>query len=917
MADEGSLEGEVASHTWPSDKVPAATGDPFAADGELEASRARYARRLADQGGLPRLDQLTQVAARLLGSASAQVSLISDVQTVVSGVGAASGSVGRDTASDDSLCTVTVRHGAPLRIEDAAGDARVAQLPPVTSGVVSSYLGLPLVASGHVVGALCVFSAQPRAWSDDDVDLLGLLVEQVVAELEFAALQSEYEDERLVWRLAVDAGGVGAFDWDLATGQLRWDKRLLELFGLDRRTFGGTIEAFSEAVHPDDRERVDDALAAAIETCGEYVAEYRVVLPDGRIRWIGARGHALAGPDGTAVRVLGAASDTTATQDQEARVARVLESMPTAFYHLDRDWRFTYANSRALKLLGALQENLVGAVVWDLFPAAVGSDFETYYRGAVESGKPASFESYYPPPLDRWYEIRAWPTPDGLSVYFIEVTERRATQEALAAANRRAALLAEVTQTLAGTLDPEEAGSQIARLMVPELADWCIVTLVDGPDLASQASGAPRRGSDWRRGLRDVGWWHADPDLRPVVEKYRQVHLAALSNTSFVARALTTNELVVVDHDAAAAVSAVLEPGEARDACRALDPKSVVVMPLRGRDRTVGLLTVFRGKDRTSFTDDDLSVLEEASDRAGVALDNARLYGTQRVLAEQLQRSMMTAPPEPDHVEIAVRYVAAAEAAQVGGDWYDAFLQPDGATVVVIGDVVGHDTAAAAAMGQLRSILRGIAMATQAPPAQLLSQVDAAVAGLALDTTATVVVARLEQTVTEREHGLTRLRWSNAGHPPPLVITPERHDPGPHADDEHDMPGAVGSTGRAEVLWGEPNLLLGLDPDVERDETVLTLARGATVLLYTDGLVERRGQPLDVGVQKLAGVFTGLAHDDLPLEELCDVLLARMLPDQPDDDVALVAVRLHPEDRHRPSEAGPERVPPDAPAPPS
>src|SRR3712207_594986 len=98
--------------------------------------------------------------------------------------------------------------------------------------------------------------------------------------------------------------------------------------------------------------------------------------------------------------------------------------------------------------------------------------------------------------------------------------------------------------------------------------------------------------------------------------------------------------------------------------------------------------------------------------RAGLVLDNARLYRQQRDLAEGLQRSLLTAPPEPDHSQVVVRYVPAAEAAQVGGDWYDAFLQPDGATVVVIGDVVGHDTRAAAAMSQVRTLLRGIAVAT-------------------------------------------------------------------------------------------------------------------------------------------------------------------------------------------------------------
>jgi PAS domain S-box-containing protein len=884
-------------------------GGPFVEDGELEASRARYAGRLARVERAPGLDRLADVAARLLGAGSAQVSLISDVQTVVAGVGAAADSVGGESPTEDSLCTVTVRAGVPLRVDEAPTDERVASLPPVTSGAVGAYLGVPLRSAGHVIGALCVFDPAPRSWSDDDVARLALLAEPVVAELEFAALGADYEDDKLVWRLAVDAGGVGAFDWDLVTGELRWDERLLELFGLDRHSFGGTIEAFNAAVHPDDRDRVAHALQTAIATCGDYVAEYRVVLPGGDVRWIGARGRALAGPEGTAVRVLGAASDTTAVQDQEERVARVLESMPTAFYHLDHDWRFTYANGEAQRLLGADRVDIIGGVVWELFPATLGSDFETYYRGAVDSGEPVTFEAYYPPPLDGWYEIRAWPTTDGLSVYFVEVSERRRTRLALDDATRRAALLAEITRAMTDTLDADEACSRLAELIAPEVGDWCVVTLVEGPGPGTPplGAGAPRS-PYWRRGLRDAGWWHGDPAARTTVERYSRLRLDALTEEAFLARALRTGRAVVVADSATQAIAGMLAPGEARDLLALLDPGSAVVVPLPGRDRTVGLLTVFRDRWRPTFAADEVAMIEEAGARAGLALDNARLYNDQRDLAEQLQRSMMTAPPEPDHLHLAVRYVPAAEAAQVGGDWYDAFLQPDGATVIVIGDVVGHDTAAAAAMGQLRSILRGIAVTTNASPSELLRQVDRAMAWLQIETTATVVVARLEQTPEEREQGLTRLRWSNAGHPPPLVIA--HRDPDGHVVVTGQDTVVRADAHEATVLWGAtPNLLLGLNPDTVRDETVLTLPRGTTVLLYTDGLVERRRQLLDTGVGRLADVFADLIDRGVPLEDLCDELLARMLPDRPDDDVALVAVRLHREDRPRPAEAGPRRVP--------
>jgi serine/threonine protein phosphatase PrpC len=158
---------------------------------------------------------------------------------------------------------------------------------------------------------------------------------------------------------------------------------------------------------------------------------------------------------------------------------------------------------------------------------------------------------------------------------------------------------------------------------------------------------------------------------------------------------------------------------------------------------------------------------------------------------------------------------------------------------------------------------------------------------LQIDTLATAAVARFEQTADERTRGVTRMVWANAGHLPPLALHPD---------------------GSVAVLadW-KADLLLGVDARVERTESVVTLDRGTTVLLYTDGLVERRDADLDAGLDRLRRHLAELA--DLPLQQLCDELIARLVDGEPDDDVALVAVRLHPQDRPRPPEAGPNRVP--------
>jgi len=829
-------------------------------------ARTLAAHRLARAAGRnAALDRLAELAARLLATTSAQVSVVADAQAVVGGAGLAA--IGTHGPVDDSLCTLTVAERVPLVVTDARTDPRVATLPPVSTGVVGAYLGVPLVTGdGQAVGALCVFDPAPRGWSGTDVTLLEQLAAPVVAELELTALSADYEAERVVWQLAVEAADVGAFDWDLGTGELRWDDRLLELFELDRHGFGGTIDAFNAAVHPEDLPRVTQAMSTAIETCGLYAAEFRVLLPSGGTRWVGARGRALPGADGTAVRLLGAAFDTTSAQESESRVARVLEAMPTAFFQLDPEWRFGYVNAEAERLLGASREDLLGGDIWELFPDALGSDFEDRYRHAARTGESVSFDAYYPPPLDAWYEIRAWPSPDGLSVYFVDVTARHHAQEQVERVAEREALLSRVTAELTGTLEGEEAVGRLAFMIVPDLADWCVVTMVDDGGT-----------ENWQRRLRDVGWWHADPRLRPVVDRYAQVRVPALTGDSFVSRALHGGEAVVVPSGAADAISEVLAEGQARDLCRQLDPAAAVVLPLRGRNRTVGLLSLFRDGSRAPFTAEEVATLREVAVRAGLALDNARLFAEQRELAEGLQRALLTPPPQQHHLEVAVRYEPAAQAAQVGGDWYDAFLQRDGATLLVIGDVVGHDTEAAAAMSQVRAMLRGIAVHSGAGPAGVLRGVDEVTDTLRSEITATVVVARLEQTPEERGRGLTRLRWSNAGHPPPMVLTED---------------GAV-----TPLEAEEADLLLGLDPSTPRLESAVTLEPGATVLLYTDGLVERRGQSLGEGLAQLRSTLTELAGAGPSLDELCDQLLRRMLPEHPDDDVALVAVRLHPEDR--------------------
>ena len=170
-------------------------------------------------------------------------------------------------------------------------------------------------------------------------------------------------------------------------------------------------------------------------------------------------------------------------------------------------------------------------------------------------------------------------------------------------------------------------------------------------------------------------------------------------------------------------------------------------------------------------------------------------------------------------------------------------------------------------MAQVRNVLRGVAQTLQAPPAEVLGALDSALARLGVDTMASAVVCQVRPAQTGASSGGVRLRWSNAGHPPPLLVHPDG----------------------TRFLAERPELLLGVDPARPRSDREVVLPPGSTVVLYTDGLVERRGQTLDDGMAHLRGVAAGLHA--LPPERLCDVLLERLATGA-EDDVALLAVRV-------------------------
>ncbi|MFF8993645.1 PP2C family protein-serine/threonine phosphatase [Streptomyces sp. NPDC014983] len=302
--------------------------------------------------------------------------------------------------------------------------------------------------------------------------------------------------------------------------------------------------------------------------------------------------------------------------------------------------------------------------------------------------------------------------------------------------------------------------------------------------------------------------------------------------------------------------------------------RTLLGVPLTMRGTVHGDLYVADKRDGTPFDDDDEGLLTALASAAGISLENARLYEHLKRVAEHFQRRMLPVLPDLAPLQAAARYEPASELPRLGGDWYDAMVLPDGATCVVVGDVTGHDVEAAPLMGQIRNMLRALAFDRGEPPGLVVSRLDRALMMSDDPPTATLVFGRVER--GRGEGGQYTFGWSNAGHLPPLVVGADG-----------------GTTYLAPARHGIP---VGIEASVPRYSHEHPLPPGSTLLLFTDGLVERRDQDIDAGLDDLAEQAARLAT--APPDELCDALISRSRQVF-DDDVALLALRIPSDDPAR------------------
>lgn len=457
-----------------------------------------------------------------------------------------------------------------------------------------------------------------------------------------------------------------------------------------------------------------------------------------------------------------------------------------------------------------------------------------------------------------WNQVSMSPVFDGTGelVNFVgvqnDVTERVVVEQERAAALADAEhsrgqlrLLAEATTQMTEALGVVDACARLTRIVVPQLADLCTVDL----------PGRPVAGGSGRIAVATT-----DPADEDSLRRLGDLR----------------------DHRGAEPGDTVLLPDLSRDP-RSVDPRtaelhdrlrlrSAMVVPIRARGRVLGTLTLLTQHPYgRRYGSADLHLAADLAGRAGLAVDNARLYETEHAAAATLQRTLLPVVPKVEGLQIAARYLVGADGNQVGGDWYDVLPLPDGAVGIAVGDVVGHDLRAAAAMGQLRGVVRSYAWEGRGP-GSVLDRCDQLVQGLEMAAMATAFYARLEAAAGGRR----ALRYANAGHPAPLLLRPdgtlERLD-----EQRSPMIGAVPTFGRST--------------GPTRAEAQLCCPVGSLLLLYTDGLTDMAGEDADERTALLESTVAALPAG-VTAETAVERVLQACAPRRLTDDVALLAVRL-------------------------
>jgi serine phosphatase RsbU (regulator of sigma subunit)/PAS domain-containing protein len=436
----------------------------------------------------------------------------------------------------------------------------------------------------------------------------------------------------------------------------------------------------------------------------------------------------------------------------------------------------------------------------------------------------------------------------GVIVVVVDVTERRALLEAEHDARVRADFLARSGAILDASLDYEETLRAVAQIAIPEVADWCAVSVLDDDGV-----------------LQEVATAHVDDAQRELGAEISRRFPADPSSDSGSYAVARSGETAYVREVTDAMLVAGIPNPEHLDLIRRLGLRSVIIAALKARGRVFGTFSLASAESGRLFEQVDVQLAEELAARAGMAIDNARLYTERSSIAHTLQVKLLPERlPDIARTSMAARYRAAGELNEVGGDFYDVFQRSATEWALVVGDVSGKGAEAAAVTALARYTLRAAAL-DEGPPSTALRRLNTAMLYDDTSQFATVVMAYLSAGSGHR----LEVRLALAGHPAPAVL---RRD------------GGVEMVGRYGTM-------AGIRADIDVHDVDVHLEAGDVLLLYTDGVTEAGARHAPFGEDGLVSVLTHLAGQaPQTVVDAVERAVVAAQPGDPRDDIALLAI---------------------------
>ncbi|WP_432025930.1 SpoIIE family protein phosphatase [Streptomyces sp. 1222.5] len=645
-----------------------------------------------------------------------------------------------------------------------------------------------------------------------------------------------------------------------------WSPQAEQLFGYARSEAVGQYAA-PLLVSPEHQDAVIELFAEVMATGRAWAGAFPVRHKDGSTRMVEFRNMRLTDNLGDHY-ALGLAADRATVRHVERKVAlstRLVTQAPIGLAVLDPDLRYLAINPALAAMHGVPESDHVGRKFREILPGAPFLGAETVMRHVLATGAPVVDQQVVgrtaaDPETDHAWAVSTYRLEDhhghvlGLAYVVVDVTDRYRAAKKADEAQHRLRLLANASGRIGTTLEVERTARELADVLVPDLADMVAVDLLDSVLQTGRAD--LDQGPALFRAVAVKTAYPTDAD-RAIVPPGSLVTYHADHPASHCVR---TRRPLLITHVSGDDLGRIAADSEAARLLARAGVHTDMAVPLIAREQIIGVMGLARARNPLPFDQDDLTLACEMASSAALSIDNAVLHQHIRGTAETLQRSLLPQlPPGRPGLEVAARYRPAQAFSEVGGDWYDVIALDDDRTALAVGDVMGSGVTAATTMGRLRTATSTLAD-LDLDPARILTHLDKITADL--DHLATCLYAVYDP-------HRARLHVASAGHLPPVLVRDGR---------------------QPELLRLPTGTPLGVR-GVPFEVTTLDLESGDRLVLYTDGLVETRHDPID---ERLDDLMRLLTPPDRSTEATCDRLLRELRHPAGHDDVALLIACVQP-----------------------